>query len=63
VNVVGEARPVVLHGVQHVMYPPAYLPSWPGDDRRSRFVFIVDGLDEAFVAKLLTDFTQAAHQH
>jgi len=62
-NLTGETRPVVLHGVQHVMYPPSHLESWPDEDRRSRFVFIVYDLDEAFVSKLLTDFTQAAGQH
>jgi G3E family GTPase len=62
-NLVGESKPVVLHGVQHVMYPPSHLESWPDEDRRSRFVFIVNDLDEAFIAKLLADFTQAAGQH
>lgn len=60
VNVMGKANPVVLHGVQHLFYPPAELPAWPDADHRSRFVFITDDLDEAFVAKLLADFTQAA---
>ena len=60
VNVKGETAPVVLHGVQHVLHPPARLAEWPDDDRRSRFVFIVSDLDEAFVRKLLEDFTQAA---
>ncbi|NTV94383.1 MAG: GTP-binding protein [Thiobacillus sp.] len=61
-NLAGEDRPTVLHGVQHVMYPPTQLPAWPDADRSSRFVFIVSDLDEAFVAKLLVDFTQAARQ-
>lgn len=60
VNVKGKPNPVVLHAVQHMLYPPAELPAWPDDDRRSRFVFITSDLDEAFVGKLLTDFTQAA---
>ncbi|OYY95000.1 MAG: cobalamin biosynthesis protein CobW [Hydrogenophilales bacterium 28-61-23] len=60
VNVKGKPNPVVLHAVQHMLYPPAELPAWPDDDRRSRFVFITSDLDEAFVAKLLEDFTQAA---
>lgn len=60
VNVKGKANPVVLHAVQHMLYPPAELPAWPDDDRRSRFVFITSDLEEAFVAKLLADFTQAA---
>lgn len=62
-NLVGEPGPVVLHGVQHVLYPPSRLESWPDEDRRSRFVFIVDDLEESFVAKLLADFTQATAQH
>ena len=60
VNVQGRDRPVVLHAVQHVFYPPAELAAWPDDDRRSRFVFITDGLEEEFVKKLLEDFTHAA---
>lgn len=60
VHVAGKANPVVLHGVQHLLYPPAELPAWPDEDRRSRFVFITADLEEDFVRKLLEDFTQAA---
>ncbi|MEW5769274.1 MAG: GTP-binding protein [Pseudomonadota bacterium] len=60
VNVQGRDKPVVLHAVQHVFYPPAELADWPDENRRSRFVFITDGLDEAFVRKLMEDFTHAA---
>jgi len=59
-DIEGRDRPVVLHGVQHVLYPPTELPAWPDEDRRSRFVFITADLDEGFVARLLEDFTQAA---
>ncbi len=59
-NLIGEDRPTVLHGVQHVMYPPTRLEAWPDGDRSSRFVFIVSDLEEEFVARLLHDFTQAA---
>jgi G3E family GTPase len=60
VNLAGQDKPVVLHGVQHVLYPQVELDAWPSDDRRSRFVFIVRDLDPAFVSKVLADFTQAA---
>jgi G3E family GTPase len=60
VNVQGKTNPVVLHGVQHLLYPPAELPEWPDGDRRSRFVFITADLEDGFVRKLLEDFTQAA---
>ncbi len=46
-NVTGEDRPVVIHGVQHLFHPPARLASWPDDDRRSRLVFITRDLDRA----------------
>jgi len=58
----GEARPTVLHAVQHVLYPPRQLAEWPDGARLSQFVFIVDGLDPGTVEKLLTDFAAAAEQ-
>lgn len=57
VNLKGHERPVVLHGVQHVLYPPSELAAWPDDDRRSRFVFITADLEPEFVSRLLNDFT------
>ncbi|MFO7541729.1 MAG: GTP-binding protein [Thiobacillus sp.] len=63
VNLEGEDHPVVLHAVQHVLYPEVTLDAWPDDDRRSRFVFIVRDLDPAWVAKLLADFTSASRGH
>jgi G3E family GTPase len=60
VNLQGEPKPVVLHGVQHVLYPEVTLPEWPDADHSSRFVFIVRDLDPAFVEKLLADFAGAA---
>jgi G3E family GTPase len=49
-------RPVVVHGVQHVMHMPVSLPAWPDDDRRSRLVLIVRDLDPAFVQSLWDAF-------
>lgn len=46
------ARPIVIHGVQHVFHPPHRLAAWPDDDRRTRIVFIVKDLDETFVSRL-----------
>lgn len=60
VNVLGEPHPVVLHGVQHVLYPEVTLEKWPDEDHRSRFVFITRDLDPAFVAKVLEDFAESA---
>jgi G3E family GTPase len=41
---VGEAGPVLLNGVQHVMHPPEHLEEWPDDDRQSRIIFIARGI-------------------
>jgi G3E family GTPase len=60
-NLQGEDRPVVLHGVQHVFHPPERLPEWPaGHDRCSRLVFILRDLDRAVVEDGLAAFLQAA---
>ena len=49
-------RPVVIHGVQHLIHVPVILPRWPDDDRRSRLVFIVQDLDKTFVERLWNAF-------
>jgi len=55
-NVDGEDKPVAIHGVQHLFHPPVVLPAWPGDDRRSRLVFITRDLDQEVLSKSLADF-------
>jgi G3E family GTPase len=45
-------RPRVIHAVQHVVYPPAILDDWPSEDRRTRLVFITDGIDPEPVRQL-----------
>jgi G3E family GTPase len=61
VTVEGQAKPFVVHGVQHVFYPPDTLGDWPKRkdgtrDMRSRFVFITKDLPEATVRKHLKPF-------
>jgi G3E family GTPase len=46
-------RPAVIHGVQHVFHPPAWLARWPSDDCHSRIVFITRGIPRAWVIALL----------
>jgi G3E family GTPase len=52
-NVEGEARPVAVHGVQHVFHPPAALPGWPSADRRSKIVFITRDLSQVVIEQAL----------
>lgn len=49
-------RPVVVHGVQHVVHAPVTLPAWPDADRTSRLVLIVRDLDPSFVTRLWDAF-------
>ena len=46
-------RPAVIHGVQHVFHPPAWLDRWPSDDRSSRIVFITRRIPQRWVEVLL----------
>lgn len=46
-------RPMLIHGVQHLFQPPEFLPSWPGADRRTRIVFITNGIDAEALAQTL----------
>ena len=46
-------RPAVIHGVQHVFHPPAWLDRWPSDERRSRIVLIARGVPKSWVKALL----------
>jgi G3E family GTPase len=59
-NVVDEAGPVVVHGVQHIFHPPVGMPRWPDADRRSRLVLIARGLDRQFIEQSWQSVTQAA---
>jgi G3E family GTPase len=46
-------RPAVIHGVQHVFHPPAWLERWPSADRTSRMVFITRRIPRRWVEVLL----------
>jgi G3E family GTPase len=46
-------RPAVVHGVQHVFHPPAWLDRWPSSDRRTRLVFITRDIPRAWLETLL----------
>jgi G3E family GTPase len=46
-------RPALIHGVQHVFHPPAWLEAWPDDDRTTRIVVISQGLNAGWLHDLL----------
>jgi G3E family GTPase len=53
-------RPLVIHGVQHVMHPAVRLERWPDADERSRIVLITRDVDAAAVKRLFDAFLQRA---
>ena len=55
-NVAGSDTPVVVNGVQHLVHPPFHLPRWPGPDRRTRLVFITEGLQPTALGASLAAF-------
>ena len=50
-------RPLVIHGVQKLLHPPARLPAWPEGPRGARLVLIGFDLDEDYVRRLFAAFT------
>ncbi len=57
---VGDEGPLLVNCVQHAVYPPVHLDSWPDEDRRSRLVFIGHGLDTEALETSLRAFDRAA---
>ena len=54
-----EPRPVVIHGVQHVVYPPEFLPGWPDGKTRPWLVFIARDLTRSAVENSLKSVLDA----
>ena len=58
-DVQGAERPVVVHGVQHLIHPPEHLAAWPPGERRSRLVFIAQGVAPDAIRHSLMVFLNA----
>jgi len=54
----GTSRPVVIHGVQHLMFPPRHLDRLPDGQRGSNLVFIVDAMDPERILRSLHRFME-----
>jgi G3E family GTPase len=62
VHAATDGQPMVIHAVQHVVYPPERLATWPDDDHRTRLVFIARGLTAAAVRGLLINLADTLGQ-
>ena len=51
------SRPLVVHGVQRTLHPPARLPSWPAGARGVRLVLITLDMPEDYVRRLFAIVT------
>ena len=49
INVEGEIRPAIIHGVQHIFHPLEWLEKWPNDDLSTRLVFITNKIEKSVV--------------
>ena len=52
-------QPLVIHGVQHVFQPPAWLERWPTEDRRTRLVLIGPSVPPVSWMRSLLDMLDA----
>ncbi|WP_027167528.1 GTP-binding protein [Mesorhizobium sp. WSM3224] len=51
------SRPLVIHGVQKILHPPARLPSWPDGQRGTRLVLITLDMPDDYIRRLFAAFT------
>ncbi len=51
------AKPLAVHGVQHVLHPPVRLAGWPDGEPETRLVFIVKDIEKAEIEGLFKAFT------
>lgn len=51
------SRPLVIHGVQKILHPPASLPAWPDGQRGTRLVLITLDMPEDYIRRLFAAFT------
>ena len=52
----GEAGPVLLNGVQHIIHPPQHLDDWGEEEHRSELVFIMRDIDPHTILESLRAF-------
>ena len=49
-------RPLVIHGVQHIIHPVRLLDAWPSADHRTRLVFITRDISPELIEQTLEKF-------
>jgi G3E family GTPase len=63
INVAEEPeRPAVIQGAQHLLHNLSWLARWPDADRRTRIVFITQGVDSDELAEMVTLLDRVAQR-
>lgn len=62
INIEGEDRAAVIHGVQHIFHPVQWLDAWPDDDKRTRLVFITRNTQRKHVERFFHALTEAIEE-
>lgn len=52
-------RPVVIHGVQHILHEPVWLEGWPDGDRRTKIVFVTRNIRKETIATFFEAWRKA----
>jgi len=55
------SRPAVVHGVQHVIHPIRRMDAWPAGSNGTSMVFIVRGIEQAWVENLFDRVVESAY--
>ncbi|MFJ7406924.1 MULTISPECIES: CobW family GTP-binding protein [unclassified Lysinibacillus] len=53
---VGDAGPIILNGVQHIIHPPIHLSEWPENTQVSHIVFIMKDIPTDLLKQSLLSF-------
>ncbi|KQZ96027.1 ATP-binding protein [Mesorhizobium sp. Root157] len=51
------SQPLVVHGVQKILHPPARLPAWPDERRGTRLVLITMDMPQDYISRLFAALT------
>ena len=57
INIEGEERPAVIHGVQHIFHPVQWLENWPDNDKRTKLVFITRNIKKEQIEEFFHSLT------
>ncbi len=55
-------RPAVIHGAQHLLHNLVWLDRWPDEDRRTRIVFITEGMKQQDLEEMVSLLDRVAQR-